>query len=325
MMNIYVIKYIKNTLKHSELPMLKKHLDEVSDSDISQYMDDMWKDYSDEYGNPETLSRMKRRIDARIEPQAEVTAPKHALLFKYFDRVAAVLLPILVLSSIFLYRKAYSVDTNDVVVTTGRGQSATISLSDGTKVMLSHDSRLVYNPATYNKDKRVVQFLGEAYFEVSKSKECPFVVNNQAFDVKVLGTKFGLQTRPYRDAAFLALDEGCVLLTSAKTNKAEQVSPGEIAELCYSTGAIRLRKQAEVGNIKAWMNNELNFVEEPFLSVVQTVEHTYGVKIRIEGKVPTENFNGTVPADNLRETLHIFQVVYGFKSMINRNEITMTR
>lgn len=66
-------------------------------------------------------------------------------------------------------------------------------LSDNTKVWLNAGTTLKY-PVPFHKNKREIFLDGEAYFEVTKNKEKPFVVNFSEGSVKVLGTKFNVKT-----------------------------------------------------------------------------------------------------------------------------------
>ena len=55
------------------------------------------------------------------------------------------------------------------------GQRVNITLSDGTNVWLNACSEMTY-PASFSEDIRRVSLKGEAYFDVSKDVEHPFVV-----------------------------------------------------------------------------------------------------------------------------------------------------
>jgi transmembrane sensor len=77
-------------------------------------------------------------------------------------------------------------------VVTGRGEVATVRLSDGSAVRLGPESRLRYHPAA---GKREVVLEGQAYFSVSSGHPSPFRIRTEAGDVEVVGTRFDLRTR----------------------------------------------------------------------------------------------------------------------------------
>lgn len=73
-------------------------------------------------------------------------------------------------------------------LTTPRGKSFLLVLSDGTKVWINAESSLRY-PVAFNGKERRVELKGEACFEVAKDEKCPFIVSADGMDTHVLGTK----------------------------------------------------------------------------------------------------------------------------------------
>jgi len=76
-------------------------------------------------------------------------------------------------------------------IETPRGGTYDVTLPDGTIVKLNAGTVLTY-PTIFAKDKREVTLVGEAYFEVAKRKDHPFVVQTKNQQVQVLGTHFNI-------------------------------------------------------------------------------------------------------------------------------------
>src|SRR5690606_37181770 len=74
---------------------------------------------------------------------------------------------------------------------TPRGGTYQVTLPDGTNVWLNSDSTISY-PSKFNATKRKVLLDGEAYFEVAKTKNKPFIVESKGQLVEVLGTHFNI-------------------------------------------------------------------------------------------------------------------------------------
>ena len=74
---------------------------------------------------------------------------------------------------------------------TPKGGEFSLVLSDGTKIWLNADSRLKY-PVKFAGNTREVELEGEAYFEVEKSLNIPFVIKTKQYNVEVLGTHFNI-------------------------------------------------------------------------------------------------------------------------------------
>ena len=72
-----------------------------------------------------------------------------------------------------------------------RGGEFQISLEDGTRVWLNSESTLKY-PEVFTGTTREVFLEGEAYFEVARNTNCPFIVHTGIQNVRVLGTSFGI-------------------------------------------------------------------------------------------------------------------------------------
>ena len=76
-----------------------------------------------------------------------------------------------------------------------RGTSFHLVLSDGTRVWLNADSKITY-PVAFNGNTREVRLEGEAFFDVKKNGQAPFTVNTDRLKVRVLGTRFNVNTSP---------------------------------------------------------------------------------------------------------------------------------
>lgn len=75
-----------------------------------------------------------------------------------------------------------------------RGGEFVVILSDSTKVWLNAESELRY-PASFRGAQREIYLKGEAYFEVRKNANTPFIVCTEVqVEVKVYGTKFMVST-----------------------------------------------------------------------------------------------------------------------------------
>jgi hypothetical protein len=67
-----------------------------------------------------------------------------------------------------------------------------VVLSDGTKVWVNSASSLGFR-SRFDGKNRIVDLEGEAYFEVAKNANQPFIVRTKTANVRVLGTHFNLK------------------------------------------------------------------------------------------------------------------------------------
>jgi transmembrane sensor len=73
----------------------------------------------------------------------------------------------------------------------------TVSLPDGSQVILNTNSELSYS-SSFGKNDRRVKLVGEGFFNVQRDEQKPFVIDVNQTKVEVLGTSFDVQG--YEDA-----------------------------------------------------------------------------------------------------------------------------
>ena len=118
-----------------------------------------------------------------------------------------------------------------------RGGEYTLVLAEGSKVFLNAESSLKY-PVLFSGDLRKVKLEGEAYFEVKRNPEKPFVVDIGGMQVNVLGTTFGI--RAYADEREIrtTLVSGRVNVSAGK--QVYELKPSEQAVFDKQTEAVKV-------------------------------------------------------------------------------------
>jgi transmembrane sensor len=108
------------------------------------------------------------------------------------------------------FRKIKILQHNQTVIVPA-GQRVQLVLADGTKVWLNSKTTFTY-PAALSADKnREVTLNGEAYFEVKKDAEHPFLVKTNTYDIQVFGTTFNVYAYDNADYFETSLINGSVL------------------------------------------------------------------------------------------------------------------
>ena len=113
-------------------------------------------------------------------------------------------------------------------VTIPRGGEYRLELSDGTKVWLNAETELRF-PVSFSGNTRDVYLKGEAYFEVKKDADCPFLVHSSMGCVKVLGTSFNVRYYADEREVVTTLESGKVMYFSDDLSKTVVLSPGQQA------------------------------------------------------------------------------------------------
>jgi transmembrane sensor len=133
------------------------------------------------------------------------------------------------------------------VLTVPAKEDYKIVLSDGTQVWLNSESKLSF-PFKFSGPTREVVIEGEAYFEVAKDEEHPFVVRTRQTQIQVLGTKFNVNTY-HQQQNTTSLLEGKVKLTNNNGNTIS-LSPGFEAQFVPNKGFVVEKFNHE--NVLSW-------------------------------------------------------------------------
>jgi transmembrane sensor len=180
-------------------------------------------------------------------------------------------------------------------VSTPRGGQYKLVLGDGTRVWLNADSYLKF-PAGFNDKQRNVELKGEAWFEVAKNKEHPFIVKiltpaGDGGTVEVLGTHFNINAYGDEDHAVkTTLVEGLVNVSRHANSKL--LHPGEqaVCSLDDTKDAITIRRLPDLDEALAWTKGKFVFRDATIYSIGEQIKRWYDVDVEYQGTI-TQHFN----------------------------------
>lgn len=212
-----------------------------------------------------------------------------------------------------------STETNKQnTIYTDKGETYQLKLPDGSLVWLNAASSLTYNTALNHNGKRLVELKGEAYFEVFKDKQHPFVVKTERQEVEVLGTHFDVNS--YSDEAVV---KTILLEGSVRINNKWVLKPNEQASL-YQNGAVVVAAAGE--NAVGWKDGDFVFEKENIESIMRKVARWYHVEIVYQGERPKELYSGiTKRSGNVAQILAILEETGTVKFKINGNQIILSK
>lgn len=172
---------------------------------------------------------------------------------------------------------------NKVIVSYGK--KSMVLLSDGTKVWLNAGSQLVY-PAVFLKDTREVALVGEAFFDVVKNPQKPFIVKAADVSVQVLGTRFDISAYPEDKVIQTVLEEGKINLKYSgggifKRDYVVEMVPNQMVEFD------KVSREANsstviVSKFVSWKDGMLEFEKVNLYKALKQVERFYNIKILLE-------------------------------------------
>ena len=151
-----------------------------------------------------------------------------------------------------------------------------VVLSDGTKVWINSGSELTF-PMNFEKGERVVELKGEAYFDVAKEAERPFVVCVNGVDVTALGTEFNIAAVQGGDEVLTTLVNGSVRVVNEEGADCI-LTPAEQA-VCKK-GVVGIEVQKVNTNLyTSWKDGYYAIDKQPIGEIMRTLERWYDIHV----------------------------------------------
>jgi transmembrane sensor len=283
------------------------------------------------------------------EPAEELNAgEKPARVFRLKRWLVAAAILALIVSSYFLVQSSKGSVTNKLAlseVTAKPGAKIYLLLPDGSKVWLNSESRLEYK-SSFKDTVREVTLEGEAFFDVVKNKNCPFIVHTSDIDVRVLGTAFNVKSYPKESLIEATLIRGLIEVTNKKDPASPKIilHPHEKLVFNKEQGSfenpeskqnpeLALHKPflitplpknvADTAVVEtSWIYNKLLFDGESLRENAAKMERWYNVKIHFrDDKVGRTPIRYPLSNETIEEALKALQYIEPFHYKINDSEI----
>jgi transmembrane sensor len=185
-----------------------------------------------------------------------------------------------------------SVTPTYTTVTTRNGQTKSILLEDGTRIVLNGGTTLRF-PGNFSGHAREVYLDGEAYFDVSRDSLRPFIIHSPRLSTTVLGTSFSMRSGTCGELpAEIAVATGKVrvdinkdvqaVCTAALTYSTATVTAGE--KVSFSTGDLTglHKRNVNVVGIGAWKDHWFYYDQTPLKDILKDLERSYGLHFSIK-------------------------------------------
>ena len=236
-------------------------------------------------------------------------------------------------------------------IVTKNGNRTKIVLPDGSQVWLNAGSNLDYNNSVFNKDLREVTLNGEAYFDVTKNADKPFIIHTKKMDVKVIGTAFNVRSYNYEKTAEASLIRGTIEITLKdrkdqkiilKPNEKISIATDEpdqpVSKLEKTTAVkndvkpipqiiVKELKQNSTNNIIAeiaWTQNKLYFEDESLENIAPMLERWFGKKVEITNmSLKNLRYYGNFEKETMEEVLSYLKLSKHFNFKIEPDSVVI--
>ncbi len=197
----------------------------------------------------------------------------------------------------------------------GYGETRSFVLSDGSRVTLNADSRLMYPRFARLYPHREAMLWGEAEFSVVHTRDDrPFLVKTpDQLEVRVLGTEFVVYSR--REESKVVLTKGKVELRSLKNGHPPiAIQPGDIVTIDRQ-GLFKMKEEEAIAGHLAWKEHRFVFDHTPLSDIARQVRERFGVELVIrDTALAGRTLSGNYPAENADDVILILTQLLGVRS-----------
>jgi ferric-dicitrate binding protein FerR (iron transport regulator) len=254
---------------------------------------------------------------------------------------------------LFTQKKAPNLPVEQAIssIVTKNGNRTKIVLPDGSQVWLNAGSNLDYNNAVFNKDLREVTLNGEAYFDVTKNAEKPFIIHTKKMDVKVIGTAFNIRSYGDEKTAEASLIRGLIEV-SLKDRKDQKfiLKPNEKISIATDETQQTVARQEKMVAVKnntkpipqivvndlkpnptnniipeiAWTQNKLYFEDESLEKIAPMLERWFGNKVEITNvSLKNLRYYGNFENETIEEVLSYLKLSKPFNFKIEHDAVVI--
>jgi ferric-dicitrate binding protein FerR (iron transport regulator) len=201
--------------------------------------------------------------------------------------------------------------------------SKEIVLPDGSTVLLNANSKISY-PNAFASNERRIKLEGEAFFDVTKNPDRPFIIEVNEAEVKVLGTSFNVNSNTSEHKIEVFVETGLVQLSRKRNNEEKiLIKPGNVGIMSKD----KLIKEKNYNkNIVAWKTKEIIFYEDNLKSVIETLNRAYNSDITCENQdILNLRYTSTFRNQDIDSILNVICLTFDLKIENADNRIILIK
>ncbi len=261
-----------------------------------------------------------------VNRTSEADKRKQVGYYRYLPLVAA---SVLIIVTFYWLNLNDTIDAgkDGMVTINAQNQQLDTILKDGSRIVLSRNSRLSYN-RNFGDETRSVVLKGNAFFDVAKKMGVPMVVQAGPVNITVKGTAFYVDNSGSRNVEIKLLHGLIEVASRQDSNDRVLLKPGQ---QLYITEIPGHSLQYTIGNLpvpdpsRIIANSDtLNFSNKQFDSLVLLLEKKYNIRIEIRNDtLKSKRFSGRLVQQTLQEALEALQFTYPFSFKEVDNKIVI--
>lgn len=200
--------------------------------------------------------------------------------------------------------------------------SGSLNLPDGTTIWMAPYTKVRYM-TDYGQKERYVELEGEAFFDVAKNKEIPFVVNVSEQQIRVKGTKFNVTSYSRDSEIVTTLMEGCIEFYA--NNKIIELNPGEQIRYDSKNKSLRVLEVDDVKTEIDWLDDRYEFDGVTFENILERMKNVYNVTFVCSNqKIMQTSYRVTFyQGESLSEFLQIVNNMTGLSASVKADTVQL--
>lgn len=211
-------------------------------------------------------------------------------------------------------------DANSSFQTTD-AQTKQVTLPDGSRIHLNRGTKISYASNAFNRRQREVWLSGEAFFEVAKNPDKPFIIHTGDMTTTVKGTSFNVKAYSELSEQVISVRTGKVKVTKAD-GQFVQITPDQKAIFNKITNV--LTSGVTDGELAAsWRNGNIVFDHADRDEIRLRIRQEFGKDVIIQNNVLSDaHFIASYPAQtNLERIVKTIALTNGVQYSINESHV----
>lgn len=242
----------------------------------------------------------------------------------HYVKVAASILLIGVTAA-FLYLNMNPAAVKYKTLVMPYGKKGSLHLSDGSTLEVNSGTKISF-PEKFADDERLLKIEGEAFFEIAKDKNRPFIIEAGELEIQVLGTSFNLKSYKNDKILELGVKTGSVSISNKSSGDSTlsnifYLEPGELISINVLDNTFKKQK-VDIDLLTSWTKETLVFNDKNLSEVAIMLQRWYNIPVILENDLLNNcEFMGEYKNESLRNILEALKFSIGIEYLIKDNEV----
>jgi transmembrane sensor len=203
------------------------------------------------------------------------------------------------------------------VVVEAQDTERQLRLNDGSVVLLSEGSRLLYNEKTFSKSRELTLY-GEAFFNVTPNPQNPFTIKTARAQVKVLGTAFNVRAYKNEPSTTVSVLNGVVAFVGNDLSNEIVLARGDVGILDQHG---QLAVSANDDETVIWEHKKLQFKKAPLSKLLMVLRSYFNMQIELKNsKLENCRFTGSFANPTFEEVVETLQLALELEVKVENNK-----